>query len=567
MSMSRTVLATRIATVTVVVALGCGVADQREVNSTGEYGGTVVITSPAEPATLFPATAIASAERAVIELIFERLAEPPMNMRTVGDAGFEPRIAQSWTWASDSLSIAFHLNPKARWHDGVPVRAADVRFTYRIYGDRTVGSPSLQLLSNLDSVTVRDSLTAVIWFRRHSPEQFYEATYNTLILPEHLLAATAPVALATSEFVRHPIGTGRFRFSSWTPGQRLELDADTLCYRGRALLDRVVWTYASDPIAAATKLFAGEADFHELLTPTDVRELPKHPTLRAYFYPAMGYYYLGFNLTDPASRGRRPHPLFSDRSLRRAIAMGINREAMLKNVFDTLALSAIGPVTRAVWTADTTVHGLPFAPDSARRVLDSLGWKIATPDGLRYKKGRPLRFSITVPTSSSSRVRYATLMQEQLRQIGAQVDIEATGVNAVMARMSARSYDALLGGWGVDPSPGALRQTWSGKAASEKDGSNSGSYVSAKFDALVDSATAQFDSARGKAYFSQAYRTIVDDAAAVFLYELRPVAAAHRRIRVKGLRGDAWWAGLPDWSIDPAQRLDRDRIGLRGATN
>ncbi|GAC1652157.1 MAG: hypothetical protein NVS4B3_13960 [Gemmatimonadaceae bacterium] len=197
--------------------------------------------------------------------------------------------------------------------------------------------------------------------------------------------------------------------------------------------------------------------------------------------------------------------------------------------------------------------------------MDALGWKTTSANGMRSRQGRPLRFSLTVPTSSESRRRYATLIQEQMRQLGVQVDVDLVDINTLIARMGGRSYDAILGAWSVDPSPWAIRQSWSARAAREKDGSNSGGYISPTFDALIDSASADFDPVRQRAFFSRAYRTVVEDVPAIFLYELRPVAAAHRRIRVTGMRGDAWWAGLPDWSILPAERLDRDRLGLGAA--
>jgi ABC-type transport system substrate-binding protein len=62
-------------------------------------------------------------------------------MLTVGDKGFEPRLARRWTWSADSLSVAFELDPRARWHDGRPGRAEDVAFPFDLYRDPAVGSP------------------------------------------------------------------------------------------------------------------------------------------------------------------------------------------------------------------------------------------------------------------------------------------------------------------------------------------------------------------------------------------------------------------------------------------
>jgi peptide/nickel transport system substrate-binding protein len=90
-------------------------------------------------------------------------------------------------------------------------------------------------------------------------------------------------------------------------------------------------------------------------------------------------------------------------------------------------------------------------------------------------------------------------------------------------------------------------------------------YRSPVFDAYVDSAMAEMDPDRSRALFGRAYDTIVQDAPAMFLYEFQGLAGAHRRLAITGMRADAWWAGLADWSIPPDQRIDRDRIGLRTA--
>jgi peptide/nickel transport system substrate-binding protein len=92
-------------------------------------GGTVVVATGADAETLFPPLAVGLTARRSPILLFEPLAELGDELNTVGDAGFRPRLARAWTWAPDSLSIAFHLDPRAHWHDGAPVLADDVRFT------------------------------------------------------------------------------------------------------------------------------------------------------------------------------------------------------------------------------------------------------------------------------------------------------------------------------------------------------------------------------------------------------------------------------------------------------
>jgi peptide/nickel transport system substrate-binding protein len=241
--------------------------------------------------------------------------------------------------------------------------------------------------------------------------------------------------------------------------------------------------------------------------------------------------------------------------------MALDRQAMLRNVFDTLGVLASGPFPRAL--ADTTVTLPPFDRAHAAALLDSAGWR-AGPDGMRAKNRRPLAFTFIVPTSSSARMRYGVLIQEQLKTIGVRMDIESMDISSFITRMGARNFDALMAAFAVDPAVGGIKQNW-GTEGIASGGPNAGSYSSPRFDALIDSAVNAFDPARSKQFAHRAYQTLVDDAPAVWLYEPLTMAGAHKRIRVEGLRADGWWVGLADWWIPANERIDRDRIGLRPA--
>jgi peptide/nickel transport system substrate-binding protein len=153
------------------------------------------------------------------------------------------------------------------------------------------------------------------------------------------------------------------------------------------------------------------------------------------------------------------------------------------------------------------------------------------------------------------------LLQEQFRRIGAQVDIEQLDNNANFAAREAGNYDGLLWGFAPDPSSGGVKQNWSTSGIGPN-GQNFLEYSNPKVDALLDSASAASDPVKSKAYTSSAFRLIIDDAPAIWLYDLFFTDAVNRRINVTGMRSDEWWAHLADWTIPVDKRIDRDRIGL-----
>ena len=273
----------------------------------------------------------------------------------------------------------------------------------------------------------------------------------------------------------------------------------------------------------------------------------------------MDYAFLRFNLRDTAD-SKRPHPLFSDRNVRRAIAMSLNRSTMVRNVLDTFALVPVGPVVRAYPTTDPRGAQLPFDSVRASRLLDSIGWTRRGSEGIRAKNGSELAFSLIMPISSVNRMRLGQLIQEQLRRMGIRVNLEPLESATQTDREARGAFDASLGGWSMGASPDGIKGAWTTSGIG-KNGVNYGSYSNPTFDALIDSALwARPSQARER--FTMAFAVINEDAPAIWLFEPRKILGIHRRFRPARMRPDAWWAGLADWSIPPVERILRDRLPL-----
>lgn len=531
-------------------------AERATTGTETDSGGTLVISTLADPGSLFPPLIRTAEAKQITEQIFDYLADVGPGMNTRGDQGFRPQLTDGWRWSTDSLSIAFHLNPAAKWHDGKPVTVRDVRFTFALYTNPALGASTRNELRQIDSVSAAGSLTAVFWFRRRYPTQFMDAAAQMLILPAHLLEQIPPDSLR--EMAPPPIGSGRFRLRKWDKGSSVELVADSGNYRGRARLDRVIWSISPEFTAAVTKLFSGAADLFEGMRPENIEELARHPDLHVVTLPGLDYAFLQFNMRDPTPHSR-PHALFGDRNLRRALAMAVDRDLLVRSLFDTLAVVPNGPTVRAYPTTDTAIRQIPFDSARARALLDSLGWSQRSTDGTRMREGRELAFTVLVPASSATRVRMAVLLQAQLRRAGIRMNIDQMDFSAFLSRWSGQNFDAALGSWNMGSTPGATSHAW-GTPGIGKTGTNFGSYTNPVFDAQLDSALAARDPATARARFTRAYETINDDAPAIWLYEPKTVIGIHGRIRTTAMRPGGWWTDLASWWIPAAERIPRDRI-------
>ncbi len=518
--------------------------DARTGEARGVYGGTIVISTSADADILFPPLTLSVQGKQIGDQIFDNLADVGASLNTVGDAGFKPRLARGWRWSPDSSWVEFDIDPMARWHDGAAVTATDVEFTYRLVKDTALASPLASSLDEVDSVSTPAPLTARVWLHRHPPDVFFKIASPVVILPAHLLRHTKVDLLRSSAFARHPVGSGRFRFLKWDSGSSVVLTADSGNYRGRPAADRVIWVVGRDYNTAALRFLSGGADFLDLVKPEFIDRAAEGDRHVVKSIPSLSYGYAAFNLRD--SRGRKPHPIFADRAVRRALVMAVDRAALVRNVFDTLGVVGHGPVTRALPTSDTTI-GLAYDTVAAGRALDSAGW-VRGATGMRARHGVPLSFALMVPSSSAIRLRFAVLLQEQWRRIGADVRIDQLELSTFGSRLEARDFDAVLNAWQIDPDPASIRDEWM-RRENRRGGFNYVSYSSATFDALVDSAAEESDPRRSIALYRRAYRQLTEDAPAMWLYELRNVFGVSKHIQPTGMRPDAWWANLADWRV------------------
>ncbi len=513
----------------------------------GPTGGTLVIASPGDADILFPPSASTQLAAHVTERIFPRLAELGTDLNTVGDSGLTPMLAERWE-RRDSLTLVFHVDPRARWQDGRPVTAADVAFTFDVYRDSLTGSAFRVNLEPIASVSVEGERAVAFRFLRAYPEQLYDATFHLRILPRHLLDSIPRERLASSAFARDPVGAGPFRFERWDPGAEIELVADTAFFRGRPHLDRIVWRILPDVPAAVSALAAGDADAMETIPMRDeIERLLRVPDVRLVPYPSPFLGGLLFNVRRPA---------FADRDVRRALAMAIDRATVVRSVFGPYGDVPVGAVTRMVWIADGQVRQLPYDTAAAARLLEERGWRLAPGAAVRTRAGRPLRFTLLVPSTSRVRQQAAVLVQDQLRRVGVDLRIQVLEFALFDARTRTGDFDAAMFSRTLDPSPANLAQFW---AARSIGGGNQGGYASAGFDSLLTAAAAAPTRAAAQPLYHAALERLNEDAPAVFIYSPKNNAAIHQRFEHVTIRPDSWLATVATWSIAPERRLPRDR--------
>jgi peptide/nickel transport system substrate-binding protein len=522
---------------------------ERRGGCAGADCGTLINAAIGEPSTLLPPSSEDVVTRDLGEQLFLKLADVGMSLNTVGDEDFQPILAERWEW-DGPLTLVFHIDPRARWHDGQRVTASDVEFTFSAYTDSLVASPFRAQLRRIANVTQRDSLTAVFRFRERYPEMFYDAVYHMRVLPAHILRSVPREQWKTAPFGRQPVGNGPYKFVRWQAAQAIELVADSTFYLGRPGIRRLIWRFTPNLQVAVTQLIADQADVREqLVNPENIERARAAQQLSLYSYRGNTYGYVAFNLR---------FPLFGDREVRRAIAMSVDRASLAKSALGDVGKVPPGPMSSLQWIWDPESRQLPFDTAQAGRVFTARGWRDHDNDGVRDKNGAALAFRILVPTTSGLRRQYARLIQEQLRRVGVRVEIDEVENSVVGQRVTSGNFDAVILARTNDPSPSSgIPQSWTSAGIG---GSNFGRYASPEFDRLVERAISAPGREQAKQFWRQAIEVINADAPAIFLFSLENMAAVHSRVQNVQIRPDSWAALLRTWRIPADRLIDRDRV-------
>jgi peptide/nickel transport system substrate-binding protein len=517
--------------------------------STGGRGSIVIVigeqpTMPIPTLMEGPAGTVGNLELA--DQLFLRLAGLGPTLLTAGDRSFVPLLARSWT-RRDSVTLAFDLDPRARWQDGVPVTARDVVFTFERARNPAIAPRLVALLRNITSVTAEGDHRVVFRFARVYSEQLYDATFHAAPLPAHLLDSIPPESLSRSSFVSHPVGSGPYRLVRSVSGQFIELAANDGFFLGKPKIGRVILRFAPDPDARINLLLSGQADATENVVPPldNLRRVQADTGLRLVPVPSPSVGFLLFNQKDPRDQ-TQPHPILSDSRVRHAITLGLDRQLLVHAVFGSYAEVPYGPVSTILWIRNSSPKPARQNVAEAKRLLDAAGWRDSDGDGVRDREGRPLTLTLSFPGTSAVRRKMAVLIQEQLRGIGLALELQQQEFPVWMERRTAGKFDIDFTGTVQDPSPSGLTQGWTCTG-----GTNVAKYCDPRVDSLLDIAIRDRGQKSPGQPWAAALRQIEADAPATFLYAPFYVYAVRRRFRNVSIMPASSWQLLREWSDSP----------------
>lgn len=503
----------------ILLVTGCGKKEEigalpvkKEIGEPA-YGDAIVVGSIGDARNLIPILASDSASGDIVGLVFNGLVKYNKNIELVED------LAQSWEVSKDGLVVTFFLRKGVRWHDGEPFTSKDVLFTYQKLIDPKVPTPYSGDFERIERIEIPDDYTVrVIYKEPFSPGL---SSWGMAIMPKHLLEKED---LNTTQFSRHPIGTGPYKFKEWITGDRIILEANEDYFEGKPYIARYIYRIIPDQATMFLELKSEGID-EAGLTPiqyarqTDTNYFKKN--FNKFRYPSFGYTYLGYNLLDPRFKNKR---------VRQAISYAINKEEIIDGVLLGLGRVGTGPFPPESWAYNPHVKHYPYNPEKAKELLSQAGWEDSDGDGWLDREDRIFEFTILINQGNEARRKTAEIIQRRLREVGIKVKIRVVEWTAFINEfVDKKRFETIILGWSLSRDPDSYDIWHSSKT---KEGEfNFISYKNEELDRLLLEGRRTFDRDKRKKIYHRIHEILAEEQPCIFLYVPDALPMVHARFK------------------------------------
>ena len=452
---------------------------QKTNGEAGRYGGRLVVALRAEPKTFNPVIVADSVSRAVVwQMIGDLVHINRYTQKT------EPALAKSWTASPDGRRFVLQLRRSVRFSDGHPLDADDVLFSFQVYLDENVHAPQRDLLIvGGKPITLRKLDSYRIEFELAQPYAAAERLFDGFaILPRHLLEkAYKDGKLAQTWTLNTPpaeiAGLGPFRLKEYVAGQRLVLERNPYYWKqdgkGNRLpyVDELTFLFVPSEDAQEIRFQAGDTDVLSRFSAASYADLEAQQQSRGFRLSDLGagleYNFLFFNLNDPGASGNaavaQKQSWFRDVRFRQAISAAVDRKGIVRLVYQGRATPLWGPVSPGLklWV-NTAIPQPPRSLDRARELLRAAGFAWKSDGTLTDAHGQAVEFSIVTSSSNAERKKMATLIQDDLAQLGMRVHVVPLEFRAMLERiLQTHDYEAAVLGLGSgDADPNSQMNVW-----------------------------------------------------------------------------------------------------------
>ncbi len=459
---------------------------------------TLVMIIESSPTNLDPRVGVDAQSERIDALLFDSLVRRDQHFE------LRPWLAESWE-TPDPTTYIFHLRRGVHFHDGRPLTARDVKWTFDSILGRQLLTTKTTVYQYIDHIDAPDDATVVFHLKAPQATLLWNLSDGAIGIVPYGSGA---------ELAQHPIGSGPFQFVSAQQDKEVVVRRNDHYWGPEPKLERVRFAVVPDATTRALELRKGSADIAiNALTPDTVVALKQDPQLAIQTAPGTIYAYIAFNLRDP---------ILQDARVRRALAYAIDRRPMIQYLWRDMARPAASILPVQSWAYDGTVPQYNYDPARARQLLDEAG----------YPAVQGVRFHLTMKTSTEESTRLmAAVLQQQLREVGVALDIRTFEFATFYADVTKGAFQFYSLRWiGGNEDPDIFEHVFYCSNIPPR-GANRSYYCNRQVDQLIDRGRQELDEHKRQADYAQIQDIVARDLPYINLWYLDNVLVHSRRVR------------------------------------
>jgi peptide/nickel transport system substrate-binding protein len=423
-------------------------------------------------------------------------------------------IAESWEVSEDNLVYTFTLNDNFRWSDGTPVTANDFAFTWDVISSGEVETPLVFLTDTVADVEALDDYTLQVTFLTPSCEALNDVGFQPL--PAHRYEGQAFSVINDELYLEGDVpAIGPYQLGQNIADQQTSLiPVQGDGYPGEPVQNQgYIYRVVGDQTVQVEQFLAGEIDLLEFIPPNrraDVRAAAEAGDVEIYTYvPGNSYDYLAFNLANPENPQpaldengdlieQDPHPIFADVRVRQALSQAVNVSDIIEGAVFGEGTRMHSSYAEGSWPYNPDVPFYEYDPEAALALLAEAGWvdhdsnpetPLIAQGALNAPDGTEFSFVLYTNEGNTRREAIGQIVQDQLGDIGIQVDFQAIDFELLLERVDGQEFDAFILGWQNSyPFRADQTQLWAAVSDDVLGGSNFTSYINPELEALLDEA-------------------------------------------------------------------------------
>jgi len=486
-------------------------------NKAAPKGGVVNFNIGVEPPTLHPITSTDIPSRDVRSYVLETLA-----VNDVETYEWKGLIAEKWDISKDGKSFTFYLRKNVVFHDGTPLTAEDVKFSFdAIFEPKYNAAHLIPYYENIAKAEIIDKYT-IKFTTKNVYFQNFDSVADLTIFPKHIYSDVEK----SKKMNKTLIGTGPYKFEKWDKGQMIVVkkfdkwwgnSADEM--KGYYNYSQINFRFYKEENIALERVKKGDLDYYSVTVEAYMKKTEGTPwgksALKAKVENSApkSYGFIGFNF-------RRP--LFQDKNVRLALAHLANREEMNKKFRFGMSDLATGPTYNKSEYASSNVKPILFDPKKAQELLSQAGWKDTDNNGILDKmvNGKKEEFKFTLIYPNKDVEKYWTMWKQDLKRAGIELDLKYLEWSSFLKLLDEGNFDTVTLSWGGGSIEWDPKQIWHSASAVEG-GSNFIAYKNPEVDKLIDQGREELDKKKRIGYFKQVYEKIAADVPYIFLFNTK----------------------------------------------